>query len=160
MAGRSIPFAYIPIIRLPIQVRHDAPTTPHPQRPVLDTDGVWAITVSLAATQVIVFTFFSSRYLDVSVPPVPATCLCVQHIAIRRSPDQCLLTAPRSLSQLSHVLHRLLSPRHPPCTLSNLIATRVSSRRTCCTATLRFDSQLLLGVLQVPPRTEIRSGYL
>jgi hypothetical protein len=33
---------------------------------------------------------------------------------IRKSPDQSALTAPRSLSQLCHVLHRLLSPRHPP----------------------------------------------
>lgn len=33
---------------------------------------------------------------------------------IRRSPDQSALTAPRSLSQLCHVLLSLLSPRHPP----------------------------------------------
>ena len=39
---------------------------------------------------------------------------------IRRSADISLLTAPRSLSQLSHVLHRLLMPRHPPNALSNL----------------------------------------
>ena len=30
------------------------------------------------------------------------------------------LAAPRSLSQPYYVLHRLLLPRHPPCTLSNL----------------------------------------
>ena len=30
-----------------------------------------------------------------------------------RSPDQSLLAAPRGLSQLSHVLRRLLVPRHP-----------------------------------------------
>ena len=34
---------------------------------------VWALTVSLAATQVIVFTFSSSGYLDVSVHRVPST---------------------------------------------------------------------------------------
>ena len=39
---------------------------------------------------------------------------------IRRSADIRLLTAPRSLSQLSHVLHRLLMPRHPPDALANL----------------------------------------
>ena len=37
------------------------PTTP-------DLSLVWAITVSLATTKVIDFSFFSSRYLDVSVP--------------------------------------------------------------------------------------------
>jgi hypothetical protein len=39
---------------------------------------------------------------------------------IRKSPDHSLLTAPRSLSQLHHVLHRLLVPRHPPKALSSL----------------------------------------
>ena len=33
---------------------------------------------------------------------------------IRRSWDQCLLTAPPRLSQLCHVLHRHAAPRHPP----------------------------------------------
>jgi hypothetical protein len=39
---------------------------------------------------------------------------------IRKSADIRLLTSSRSLSQLSHVLHRLLVPRHPPYALSNL----------------------------------------
>lgn len=39
---------------------------------------------------------------------------------IRTSADIRLLTSPRSFSQLSHVLHRLLVPRHPPYALSNL----------------------------------------
>lgn len=38
----------------------------------------------------------------------------------RRSPDQSLLAASRSLSQLCHVLRRLWTPRHPPYTLSSL----------------------------------------
>ena len=32
---------------------------------------------------------------------------------IRTSPDHSLPAAPRSISSLSHVLHRLLAPRHP-----------------------------------------------
>ena len=40
----------------------------------LDTDTVWALPVSLAATKGVVVTFLSSGYLDVSVPPVPFTC--------------------------------------------------------------------------------------
>ncbi len=31
------------------------------------------------------------------------------------------LAAPRGLSQLCHVFHRLLTPKHPPCTLSYLV---------------------------------------
>ena len=44
---------------------------------------------------------------------------------IRKSPDPRLLTPTRSLSQLHHVLHRLLTPRHPPEALSSL--TKVNS---------------------------------
>ena len=66
--------------------------------------------VSLAATQGIAFAFSSSGYLDVSVPRV-----CHQYpmnsgrdtaplravgFPIRKSPDQSLLTAPRSISVL------------------------------------------------------------
>ena len=66
--------------------------------------------VSLAATQGIAFAFSSSGYLDVSVPRV-----CLQYpmysdkdtvplrtvgFPIRKSPDQSLLTAPRSISVL------------------------------------------------------------
>jgi hypothetical protein len=71
---------------------------------------VWANPVSLAATQGIAFAFSSSGYLDVSVPRV-----CLQYpmysgkgpillkiggFPIRKSPDQSLLTAPRSISVL------------------------------------------------------------
>ncbi len=69
---------------------------------------VWAGPVSLAATQGIAFAFSSSGYLDVSVPRV---CLLISYVfrygyhsitsggfPIRKSPDQSLLTAPRSIS--------------------------------------------------------------
>ena len=71
---------------------------------------VWALPVSLAATQGIEFSFSSCRYLDVSVP-----CVCLQYAMnsrkgtirlkivgspIRKSPDQSLLTAPRGISVL------------------------------------------------------------
>jgi hypothetical protein len=48
---------------------------------------------------------------------------------IRKSPDHSLLTAPRSLSQLHHVLHRLLTPRHPPEALSSLTKEHFSLLR-------------------------------
>ena len=43
---------------------------------------------------------------------------------IRKSPDQRLLdSSPRPIAA-SHVLHRLLAPRHPPCALSSLTSIR------------------------------------
>ena len=71
---------------------------------------VWPLSISLAATLEIEFSFFSSPYLDVSVQAVPLHTLCI-HVwmhellhadcSIRKSADQCLLTTPRSLSQLT-----------------------------------------------------------
>ena len=58
----------------------------------------------------VLFDFSSSGYLDVSVPRVPSTrpmdsgvgdwVLTQSGFPIRRSPDQCLLAAPRSVSPL------------------------------------------------------------
>ena len=39
---------------------------------------------------------------------------------IRKSPDQSLLGGSPKLIAASHVLHRSLAPRHPPCALSSL----------------------------------------
>ena len=71
---------------------------------------VWALPVSLAATQGIDFSFSSSRYLDVSVPWVchgyamysrkRTALLKTVGFPIRKSLDQCLLTAPQSISVL------------------------------------------------------------
>src|SRR5690606_31249910 len=75
--------------------------------------------------------FFSSRYLDVSVPWVRSTCpmhsgrsdwlLHQPGFPIRKSTDQRLVTGFPWLIAGSHVLHRLSMPRHPPYTLSSLI---------------------------------------
>ena len=72
---------------------------------------VWAVPRSLAATEGITFVFFSSRYLDVSVPWVclQAAMYSLQgtwtllHVGfpIRTSPDQSLLTAPRGVSSFA-----------------------------------------------------------
>jgi hypothetical protein len=47
---------------------------------------------------------------------------------IRASPDQSLPATPRSLSQLCYALHRLLTPKHPPCTLRSLTTLFDSGR--------------------------------
>ena len=87
---------------------------------------VWALPRSLAATCRIEFSFFSSGYLDVSVPRVPFLQLCIgcrihevcscgfPHSDISGSMDIC--SSPKLIAAY-HVFHRLLVPRHPPCAL-------------------------------------------
>ena len=88
---------------------------------------VWALSISLAATLEIEVSFFSSGYLDVSVPPVPFHTLWIgvwilevcssgfPHSDISGSMDIC--SSPK-LFAAYHVLHRLREPRHPPYALS------------------------------------------
>ena len=90
---------------------------------------VWALSVSLAATPEIDFSFSSSGYLDVSVHRVPSAYLWIQyavtevfsagfpHSDICGSSDICSLP---QLFAAYHVFHRLLVPRHPPCALIRL----------------------------------------
>ena len=77
---------------------------PHNPRLGLPT-RVWAFPFSLAATLGISFDFFSSRYLDVSVPWVGSlervTGLLPPGFPIRTPPDLCLLATPRGFSQLA-----------------------------------------------------------
>ena len=97
---------------LPFRVRGYHPLSPlFPKRSTTTTHdyGYWAGPISLAATFRISVDFFSSRYLDVSVPRVCLTSLCIQlAIPVNRwvSPFGNLrfiarLSAPRSLSQTS-----------------------------------------------------------
>ena len=90
---------------------------------------VWPISISLAATLEIDVSFFSSGYLDVSVPRVPHAWLWIHHTLtevlsagfphsdISGSQDMC--SSPK-LFAAYHVLHRLSVPRHPPCALPTL----------------------------------------
>ena len=90
---------------------------------------VWPLSISLAATLEIDVSFFSSGYLDVSVPRVPLHTLWIgvwmpegfsggfPHSDISGSMGIC--PSPK-LFAAYHVFHRLLVPRHPPCALSSL----------------------------------------
>ena len=81
------------------------PSTPAVRRP-----PVWPLTSSLATTKVIELSFFSSGYLDVSLPRVPSGdpmdsghgdwALPQPGSPIRIPMDQCLLAAPHGFSQL------------------------------------------------------------
>ena len=90
---------------------------------------VWPLSISLAATLKIDFSFSSSGYLDVSVHRVPSVYLWIQytvtevysagfpHSEIRGSKDIC--SSPQLIAAY-HVFLRLLVPRHPPCALISL----------------------------------------
>ena len=90
---------------------------------------VWPLSISLAATLEIEFSFFSSPYLDVSVQAVPDVWLWIHHTTtevcsagfphseISGSKDIC--SSPKLIAAY-HVFHRLLVPRHPPCALYSL----------------------------------------
>src|SRR5438105_640765 len=47
---------------------------------------------------------------------------------IRTSPDQCLVSGSPTLFAATHVLLRLLSPRHPSCALRSLVISSSRSR--------------------------------
>ena len=81
-----------------------------PSTPVVRRPPVWPLSSSLATTKEIEFSFFSSGYLDVSLPRVPSSetmdsshgdrALPRPGSPIRKFEDQCLLAAPLNLSQL------------------------------------------------------------
>ena len=106
---------------------------------------VWAVPLSLAATDGIDVSLFSCGYLDVSVPRVssippihsagsnavlPALCFHIQ-----KSPDQCLFASFPELIAGCRVFLRLSMPRHPPYTLGKL---DLLDRGSICSAAISF----------------------
>ena len=91
-----------------------------PTTPQRKTSAVWAIPRSLATTEGIEFSFFSTGYLDVSVHRVADACLCIQQAPVRESWDQRSFDNSPKLFAVFHALQRLLTPRHPPCALGSL----------------------------------------
>ena len=90
---------------------------------------VWPLSISLAATLKIDFSFSSSGYLDVSVHRVPSVHLWIQctvtEVCSAGFPhsDICgsrIICISPQLFAAYHVFLRLLVPRHPPCALSCL----------------------------------------
>ena len=111
---------------------------------------VWAVPLSLAATDGIDRSFFSCRYLDVSVPCVrsippihsAAGDPCGPGFPIQKSWDQRLFASFSRLIAGFHVFHRLSMPRHPPYALSNL-TTIIDHRRSRSAASSRHSPVLL-----------------
>ena len=90
---------------------------------------VWALSISLAATLEIDFSFSSSGYLDVSVHRVPEHTLwihvCTTKVCLARFPHSeihgsMLICSSPWLFAAYHVFLRLSVPRHPPCALFRL----------------------------------------
>ena len=88
----------------------DIPNRPHNPH-TTEVVRVWALPLSLAATDGITIVFFSWGYLDVSVPPVRHIRLCIHRMLLEHylqwvSPFgnpriKARLAAPRGLSQLT-----------------------------------------------------------
>ena len=99
----------------------------HTPSPLLG--AVWPLSLSLATTHEISVDFSSSGYLDVSVPRVPLVRLCIYRTIISSSnmwfPNSeihgsKLIYSSPWLIAVSHVLLRLLMPRHSPYALYSL----------------------------------------
>ena len=86
------------------------------------TTTVWAISLSLAATQEIDVSFFSSSYLDVSVQRVGSSFdvlgLLPSGLTHSEISGSILVCKSPELIAAYHVLRRLQEPRHPPFALS------------------------------------------
>ena len=92
---------------------------------------VWAVPLSLATTNGIADCFLFLRVLRCFTSPgslpvamdslLDTTALPVVGFPIRTSTDQSLVGGSPWLIAATHVLHRLLEPRHPPHALSSLV---------------------------------------
>ena len=112
---RIQPFGYGPLTLFGSPFQNPSPRFPpafcRPTTPSNRSRMVWAPSLSLAATDEIDLSFFSSGYLDVSVPRVPPAqtmdssasdgTLLPPGSPIQTSTDQSLLAAPRGFSQLT-----------------------------------------------------------
>ena len=117
-----VPFRYASV-RLMIR-----PHNPRPGHPV----RVWALPFSLAATLGISIDFFSSRYLDVSVPWVGSPKgdgIAPAGFPHSDTPGSMLACSSPRLFAACHVLHRRSVPRHPPCALTRLTSPLPSAGR-------------------------------
>jgi hypothetical protein len=108
------------------------------------------------------FPGFARTGLCIQPAVTPSPCGVTPGCPIRRSPDQSLFDGSPELIAAYHVLRRLSTPRHPPCTLSSLIAwmtgcpaTRTTSTSdaidaSCPRNAARDDSRGITGWKPVP----------
>ena len=124
--------------------------------------SVSPLPISLATTLGISFDFFSSGYLDVSVPRVPHVNLWIHFTLQGSSPcgfphsdirgSMLIYSSPR-LFAVSHVLRRLLMPRHSPYALLRLNFSALC----CCSLWIVWVSYKHIGWKD---HTSVRSSFL
>jgi hypothetical protein len=122
----------------PAEAPRRSPTTPAPQRPPAITRHGFSLIrfrsplltesqlFSLpAGTEMFHFPAFPPHTLYIQVRVTPLI-IRVPGFPIRTSSDHSSVdNSPRPIA-VSHVLHRLLVPRHPPCALTHFTTTRCS----------------------------------
>ena len=81
-------------------------------------------------TEMFQFPGFAPDGLCIQPPVTPAGCPVASGCPIRRSPDQRVIGHSPELIAAFNVLHRLCTPRHPPCTLSSLTTFMNSCAQT------------------------------
>ena len=136
--------SYVPVrfryASVRLMMRPHNPRLSHPTR-------VWAFPVSLAATLGISFDFFSSRYLDVSVPWVGSLFqgdgIAPAGFPHSDTPGSELACSSPRIFAACHVLHRRSVPRHPPCALVRLTSPlprmNADDRVTAPPASIQFS---------------------
>ena len=105
-----------------------------PNPPLAVTNGVWAVSRSLATTCEITVVFFSSAYLDVSVQRVhfPYGMTNLQLAGLPHSEisgSMCICHSPKLIAAY-HVFLRLQEPRHPPYALNYFLFSWANSGPT------------------------------
>ena len=126
-----------------------------PYNPAGKIPTVWAVPLSLAATDGIDFSFSSTGYLDVSVHRVSDPYLWIQYGTVRESWDHhSFVNSPRLFADF-HALLRLLTPRHPPCALNSL--TTYLQRSPDCRQMPAHSSRRVQACF--PPCSRELTGY-
>ena len=99
------------------------------------------------------FPGFAPYGLCIHPQVTPSGCPVTPGFPIRRSPDQSLFdSSPRHIAAC-HVLHRLSTPRHPPCTLSSL-----TTLMRDCLGQASFRHSRFLGVIADRPAPNRRQA--
>ena len=88
------------------------------------------------------FPEFARTGLCIHPAVTPSGCPVTPGCPIRKSPDQNLFDGSPEHIAACHVLHRLSTPRHPPCTLTSLTTLMIRSRSSILR---RFDCIFSLG---------------
>ena len=94
-----------------------------------ETARIWAHSISLAATPEITFVFYSSGYLDVSVPRVCPSVLqryrlCGDGLPHSGTCGSIRICQSPQFIAACHALLRLREPRHPPYAFRNFLILR------------------------------------